>query len=116
MCPPYVSLYFLLIRSAKLNLASWRTVWRHPLLVSFLGVWTLLWLSGKNSGEAARLWCPLLPILLAVAAGGLANPVESSDAASSVEESNSERRWLILLSCQAAVCVPTVIRVSGFHF
>ena len=111
-----VPVIFLLIRSAKLNLATWRAAMRHPLLVSFLSVWTLLWLSGKNSGEAARLWCPLLPILLAVAAGGLANPVESSDAASSVEESNSERRWLILLSCQAAVCVATVIRVSGFHF
>jgi hypothetical protein len=111
-----VPVIFLLIRSAKLNLASWRTVWRHPLLVSFLSVWTLLWLSGKNSGEAARLWCPLLPILLVAAAGGLATSAESSDTASADEESTNERRWLVLLSCQAVVCAATAIRVSGFHF
>tara|TARA_R110002072_G_scaffold303140_1_gene495544 strand:+ start:10055 stop:11650 length:1596 start_codon:yes stop_codon:yes gene_type:complete len=114
-----VPVIFLLIRSAKRDLATWRTALQYPLLVSFLSVWTLLWLSGKNSGEAARLWCPLLPVLLAVAAGGLVNPVVSSDesgAESTDEESINERRWLVLLSCQAIVGAATVIRVSGFHF
>ncbi|MFT5322834.1 MAG: hypothetical protein ACI8P0_000675 [Planctomycetaceae bacterium] len=110
-----VPVIFLLVRSAKLNLTNARAALQHPLLVSFLAVWTLLWLSGKNSGEAARLWCPLLPILLA-AAGGLVNSAGSPAATSADEESKNERGWLILLSCQAAVCAATVIRVSGFHF
>jgi hypothetical protein len=111
-----VPVIFLLVRSAKLNLRTLRAALQHPLLVSFLAVWTLLWLSGKNSGEAARLWSPLLPILLAVAAGGLRNSAGTSDTKSADEESQNERRWLILLSCQAVVCAATVIRVSGFHF
>jgi len=111
-----VPVIFLLVRSAKLNLRNSRAVLQYPLLVSFLTVWTMLWLSGKNSGEAARLWCPMLPILLAVAAGGLANSAGSSDTTSADEESQNERGWLILLSCQAVVCAATVIRVSGFHF
>ena len=111
-----VPVVFLLVRSTSLNPASWRSALRHPLLVSFLSVWMLLWLSGKNSGEAARLWIPMLPILLSVAAGGLTNSAGSSDTSASDEDSQDERRWLILLSCQAVVCAATIIRVSGFHF
>ena len=111
-----VPVVFMLVRSATLNLATWRTVLRNPLLLSFLSVWTLLWLSGKNSGEAARLWIPVLPILLAVAAGGLTKSAGSSDIGASDGNSQDERGWIILLSCQAVVCAATVIRVSGFHF
>lgn len=111
-----VPVIFLLVRSAKANLTHVQAALQHPLLVSFVSVWTLLWLSGKNSGEAARLWCPLLPILLAVAAGGLAQSTSTSDAISTDEGSQDERCWLVLLSCQAVVCAATVVRVTGFHF
>ena len=111
-----VPVIFLLVRSAKLNLTHAKAALQQPLLVSFMSVWTLLWLSGKNSGEAARLWCPVLPILLAVAAGGLPDSASTSDADSADKESQGERRWLILLACQAVVCAATVVRVSGFHF
>jgi hypothetical protein len=107
---------FLLARSAFRRLTNWRAILQHPLLVSFLTVWTLLWLSGKNSGEAARLWNPLLPALLVVAAGGLTANNASSNPDVSDEDSVGERGWLLLLSCQATVCAATVIRVSGFHF
>jgi methylthioxylose transferase len=111
-----VPVSFLLARSAFRRLTHWRTILQHPLLVSFLTVWTLLWLSGKNSGEAARLWNPLLPALLVAAAGGLTANNDSSNPDVPDEDSDGERAWLVLLSCQAAVCAATVIRVSGFHF
>ncbi|MGZ0173600.1 MAG: hypothetical protein ACKVHE_29115 [Planctomycetales bacterium] len=111
-----VPVIFLLARSARKQLTNWRVALQHPLLVSFVTVWTLLWLSGKNSGEAARLWNPLLPILLTVSAGGLANRENSTDENSTDEESNEERDWLILLSAQVVVCTATVTRVTGFHF
>ena len=111
-----VPVSFLLARSAFRRLTHWRTILQHPLLVSFLTVWTLLWLSCKNSGEAARLWNPLLPALLVAAAGGLTANNDSSNPDVPDEDSDGERAWLVLLSCQAAVCAATVIRVSGFHF
>ena len=65
-------------------------------------VWGLLWLSCKNSGEVARLWCPLLPLLIWLSASpGL---------------SNRHRQWLGLLVVQMVTCWLTVARVSGFHF
>ena len=111
-----VPVIFLLVRSVMLRLSDWRVAVRDPLLLSFVTVWTLLWLSGKNSGEAARLWNPLLPILLVVAAGGLAKTTQPDGASSTHDDSGSERAWLILLSCQAVVCAAIVMRVSGFHF
>ncbi|MBI1311256.1 hypothetical protein GC176_08105 [bacterium] len=80
-----------------------------------VGVWGLLWLSSKNSGEAARLWIPLLPVLL----WQLASRFDVSVSASAAETSPhglSRRSWLILLTLQLAVATLTVLRVSGFHF
>ncbi|MDA0282887.1 MAG: hypothetical protein O3B13_08390 [Planctomycetota bacterium] len=94
---------------------SGRAALQQPLLLSFLFVWAMLWLSGKNSGEAARLWCPLLPVLLSVSAIGLLNSPGDSEPTSD-DDSSGERGWLILLCCQTAVCLATVTRVSGFHF
>ena len=59
-------------------------------------------MSCKNSGEVARLWCPLLPLLIWLSASpGL---------------SNRHRQWLGLLVVQMVTCWLTVARVSGFHF
>ena len=65
--------------------------------------WTLLWLSGKNMGEAARLWCFLTPWYAIIAAQAV-----DSDA------SNSGKRWLLLLTAQLVIATITVGRVSGF--
>lgn len=76
---------------------------------SMLFVWGMLWLTGKNSGEAARLWIVFLPWLVWLAGPWLADA-----------ETNSKQRWLrpawILLAVQLGVCLLTVARVSGFHF
>jgi len=76
---------------------------------SMLFVGGLLWLTGKNSGEAARLWIVFLPWLVWLAGPLLAEA-----------ETNSPERWLrpawCVLAIQLVVGLLTVARVSGFHF
>ena len=76
---------------------------------AMLFVWGTLWLTGKNSGEAARLWIVFLPWLVWLAGPLLAEA-----------EAKSKSRWLrpawVFLAVQLAVCLLTVARVSGFHF
>lgn len=63
----------------------------------------LLWLSGKNMGEAGRLWLFLMPWLLWASAAFWRQP-------------SARRTWLAFLAVQAAICLLTVLRVRGFHF
>ena len=65
--------------------------------------WICLWLSGKNMGEAARLWCFLTPWCAIIAA-----QVVNADAV------NSQKTWLLLLVAQLVIATITVGRVSGF--
>lgn len=65
--------------------------------------WTLLWLSGKNMGEAARLWCFLTPWCAMIAAQAV-----DSDAV------NTQKTWLVLLVAQLTMATITAGRVSGF--
>ena len=77
--------------------------------LAMLFVWGTLWLTGKNSGEAARLWIIFLPWLVWLAGPLLAEA-----------EAESRHRWLrpawVMLAIQLAVCLLTVAHVSGFHF
>ncbi len=78
------------------------------------GVWILLWLSGKNMGEAARLWLILMPWAVWLAAGYFES---GSDGASLPERRKiSNRAALALLVPQLIVCVGTVTRVTGFRW
>lgn len=75
-------------------------------------VWGMLWLSGKNSGEAARLWLPLLP--WGVWLAGI-----SLERASAVEADAPGRRVdlsRVALILQAVCAVATVLKVFGFEF
>lgn len=67
----------------------------------------ILWLTGKNSGEAARLWIVFLPWLVWLAGLQLAKLDQGTD-----------QRWLrpsiVALATQLIVCALTVVRVSGF--
>ena len=83
--------------------------------MSVVFVWGLLWLSGKNSGEAARLWVPLLPVLVWQLAAWFDRSSESLEHLISLRNP-ADRHWLILLALQMAVCSLTVLRVTGFHF
>lgn len=69
-----------------------------------VGAWVLLWLSGKNMGEAARLWVPLTAAFV-WAAGTAVAPTRSSHPAVI---------WWWLAVCQAVVCLITVATVNGF--
>ena len=80
-----------------------------PLMACSL-VWLLLWVSGKNMGEAARLWIVLTP--------GLIWLLGSMDAGSSTDQPTDRaiKKWVFILALQAVVCAATVARVDGFHF
>ncbi len=66
--------------------------------------WGLLWLSGKNMGEAARLWLFLAPAGLWVTAAAL-----------SVLETGGRRTgWRVLAGCQTIVAIVSLAVVNGF--
>lgn len=89
------------------------------LALSLFATWAALWLSGKNMGEAARLWCFLTPWFVMGAAMCLA-----ADFSEKRNEQNHLHRnpgsiyhshWLILLIAQMIVCTVTVGGVSGYQ-
>ncbi len=73
----------------------------------------LLWLSGKNMGEAARLWIFLMPWIVASAAPAL-RPHDTTDRGATTTGMSS-RLWLMMLAAQLVVSAFTVLRVDGFH-
>lgn len=89
-----------------------------PLVAATAFVWGLLWISGKNMGEAARLWLLFQPWVV-VAAALAEEPARGLDRANGAAEFNSAGRsrvWLALLVLQGIACVATVTRVDGFQF
>ena len=71
----------------------------------------VLWLSGKNQGEVARLWCFLTPWLL------LAAGLSFSDSNDTLLNGTSETRiWKRVLLAQIVVAAMTVGAVTGFSF
>lgn len=77
------------------------------LLSAVLLTWVALWLSGKNMGEAARLWCFLTPMMIP-AVGGLWCRQGKSD------ERQAAPGFSLLLGAQLACCILTVGTISGF--
>ena len=75
-------------------------------------VWGLLpkKLTGKNSGEAARIWILFLPWLIWL---GSIEFESMSNRNSSFEV--RRRQAMALLAIQYVVCLLTVARVNGFH-
>lgn len=67
---------------------------------AWLMVWAILWLSGKNMGEAARLWIFLAPWPVITAA--------------TVESDRRSQR--VALGLQLVACLVTVAIIDGFHF
>jgi methylthioxylose transferase len=78
-------------------------------------VWLLLWLSGKNMGEAARLWLILMPWAVWIAAGHFSAGSEPT-AGPGGEQPPPTRVALLLLALQMLVCLGTVTRVTGFRW
>ena len=94
-----------------------------PLAVSqflaWFGVWAILWLSGKNMGEAARLWIFLAPWPVMTAAMALSPKcLMTPDSSSPSDEFPGPDRlsvWAVLLAWQLLACVWTMWCVDGFH-
>lgn len=88
--------------------------------MAWFSVWAFLWLSGKNMGEAARLWIFLAP--WPVMSAALAMTPKLHTTAQSLPlptvspEWVSRSAWGVLLAMQFAACWWTVCCVDGFHF
>lgn len=102
----------LVIAAACGVLRSWRRDgWRSLGFAGALVVtWGALWISGKNSGEAARLWILLTPFLVCLAGSAF----ENRASAASGEQSRSPQFWLAAMALQLIVCVATATAVAGF--
>ena len=79
---------------------------------SLLCVWGLLWLSGKNMGEAARLWILIMPWVALTAASAFSG--ESDD--SSEAPPGTALLAGTVLTFQLAAAIMTILRIDGFHF
>jgi hypothetical protein len=73
-------------------------------------VWLLLLFSGKNQGEAARLWTFITP-WAAVCAASLIAPVSPS---AGFGQGPGRGAWLLLVVAQLVCCALTTGRVSGY--
>jgi len=99
-----VALLALVAGASTIRRRDWSAIPAAAVLI----VWGALWLSGKNSGEAARLWIVFLPWLVWMGGRTLS---DLNDAMT--------RRWfrpsLVVLAIQFLVGACTVARVSGFE-
>tara|TARA_R110002111_G_scaffold168038_1_gene233850 strand:+ start:125561 stop:127144 length:1584 start_codon:yes stop_codon:yes gene_type:complete len=88
------------------------------LLLSCLIVLGLLWLSGKNMGEAARLWLVFLPwfLIMTIPYWQIIELESSFNDSGSTSFLKLQSVWIAALVTQAIVCIATVNRITGFHF
>lgn len=97
----------------RMNVAGFK------LLLALLATWAALWLSGKNMGESARLWCFLTPWVVVVASFYKSAGYDSGTNPELVLQriptlSYDFRGWLYLLVSQLIVGIVTVGGVSGY--
>jgi methylthioxylose transferase len=109
-----VPLVVLAVIGARTRWFSGRLADRGPLMAVTI-TWGLLWISGKNMGEAARLWILLMPCLVWIAAPYFCLPVENHPRAPASAGAPA-RFWLVPLAAQMVVCAAIVTRVVGFHY
>jgi methylthioxylose transferase len=73
--------------------------------------WLALWLTGKNLGEAARLWLIFMPWAVWLTAAFFVQRPTAGD-----QRGGDTRGAALLFLLQMAVAVGTVTRVTGFDF
>lgn len=88
--------------------------------MAWFSVWAFLWLSGKNMGEAARLWIFLAPWPVMTAALAMSPkhdlPVQPLPRQTVSPEWGNRTAWGLFLVMQLVACWWTVCCVDGFHF
>lgn len=87
------------------TMAWWNFTPLRQLSISLAVTWILLLVSGKNMGEAARLWCFVTPWWLVLLADVGLPGLTTSD---------TRRIWVWLLFFQFLVCAMTTARVNGY--
>lgn len=101
---------------------SWRVhVPNLGALLCCLFVWSLLWVSGKNMGEAARLWLVFeIWFVWMLVYSPLLQPAIPQGSQHSTNQPEvglgAHANWCWLLVCQMLAAVVTVMSVSGFDF
>ncbi|MEZ6057422.1 MAG: hypothetical protein R3C01_12040 [Planctomycetaceae bacterium] len=88
----------------------------------------LLWITGKNSGEAARLWILFFPWIVActapcfraanatlVGTTGSISGLSASPMCEALADRPSHWRWGTFLLAQGVISLATVLKVDGFH-
>lgn len=90
----------------------------HFLKMSMVLTWAVLWLSGKNMGEAARLWCFVTPWFTVLAASSMdamaVCRVRKTTAPTDPGQCGSPSFLLSVLITQLIVCLLTTGGVSGY--
>ncbi len=86
---------------------------RKAMLIACLVTWAVLWLTGKNSGEAARLWCFSLPWMIWIGAGAL--PLRSAAGGDGSVDRATLQHGLLVLAAQLVASAVTVSGVVGFQ-
>ena len=88
------------------------------LILSCVIVLGILWLSGKNMGEAARLWLIFLPwfLIMTVPYWQIMQMESSMNNSNPPSFLKLKSVWIVALITQAIVCIATVNRITGFHF
>lgn len=99
--------FWLAIRSGFAQLANPRNL-RFGILLSVGLTWSILWLSGKNMGEAARLWLFLIPCEFWLAA-----PFLDTLGDSQFDEPPRLSFW-VLWTLQVLASLVLAARVTGF--
>ncbi|MFK7779456.1 MAG: hypothetical protein QM501_15230, partial [Gimesia sp.] len=88
------------------------------LILSCLIILGMLWLSGKNMGEAARLWLIFLPwfLIMTIPYWNTIQMDSSMNKSTSPSFLKLQSVWIVALITQAIICTATVDRITGFHF
>lgn len=107
-CLAIASCIGVVVRVRNQQRESGRDQWN--VIGSLLLVWGLLWLTGKNSGEAARIWILLLPWLIWIGSFQFETMLARASRFATA-------RWQVIaiVAIQFAVGLLTVARVTGFH-
>lgn len=106
----------LAVLSVATTIRGWRTggLVRGAPAAAVWATWGLLWISGKNMGEVARLWTFLIPGLI-WAAGAAFEPAPAAELPRQAI-ARSRLRGLALVALQLIACAALVTRVVGFHY
>lgn len=105
-------------RQQNLQATQTRLAQLWNLMLSCAIVLGLLWISGKNMGEAARLWIIFLPwfLIMIIPYWNMIQSEHNDDHPNPPSFLKRQVTWITALSAQALVCVATTSRITGFHF